>query len=128
LILFLRRCLLATTGRLATSSPYFLQGTSEKIHFHSFVRKQLLQLEDLLAQHQFPASAKGKICFVNPVSPVVENPASHAEFSRETGDASARIHALNGLLSKFLTVPLTFSLLHFATPFSQSVHHSSVSL
>jgi hypothetical protein len=56
LFLFLRRCPLAKIGLQATSSPYFLQGLSETIHFHGLVRKQTFRFENLFTQRHFTRS------------------------------------------------------------------------
>jgi|SRR5579859_308825 len=51
-----------------------------------------------------------------------------AEFRREPEDVVTRLHSLDSLAPKFLTVLLAFFPLHFALPFVQSVHYATVSL
>jgi len=48
-LLFRRRYLAARGARLPTSSPYFLQGTFEKIHFHRLVRQYTLERKNRIS-------------------------------------------------------------------------------
>jgi hypothetical protein len=101
---------------------------SEKIHFDGLVRKQSFELENLLSQHHFANSVRRRIRLVDAIAPIVEDSTRYAELSCECNNIPARIHPLDSLLSKFFAVPLPLLLLHFATPFLQSVHHNFVSL
>jgi hypothetical protein len=96
---------------------------SEKIH-----RQNTLQLRDLLSEYQFSREQRWRICLIQSITPVVEQPAAYTKFPREPDDVVAGFHSLDCLPSKFLAVTLTFFPFHFATPFSQSVHHQTVSL
>jgi hypothetical protein len=43
-------------------------------------------------------------------------------------NVAARIHSLDGLPPKLITVPWPFFSIHFTAPFPQSVHHKTISL
>jgi hypothetical protein len=70
---------------------------SEKIHFHGFIRKPSLQVENLFAQHQFPSSAKRWIRFVDSIAPIIGDPATNPELSRKARDVPAHVHPFNCL-------------------------------
>jgi hypothetical protein len=93
---------------LPTPSPYSLQGTFEKIDFQGLICKQSLGLGDLLAQDQFAGPYRGRICLVHSVAPVVKYPAAYCELFCEPNNVAARIHSLDGLPPKLITVPLPF--------------------
>ena len=108
---------------LPTPSPYSLQGMSEKIHFQRFVRQHLLQLGDLPTSDQLAGSRMGRVYFFESIAPVVKQSSRYPKLSRKPEYVVAGLHLLESLASKLVTVSLPFLSLHFATPFSQSVHH-----
>jgi hypothetical protein len=97
----------------------------EKLDFQGLIRKQSLQLGDLLAQDQLSGPWRWRVYRVQLVAPVVKHSAAYAQLLRKPNDVAARIHSLNGLPPKFITVPLSYFSFHFAAPFPQSVHHKS---
>ena len=108
---------------LPTPSPYSLQGMSEKIHFQRFIRQHPLQLGDLPTQYQLAGSRIGRVYFFESIAPVVKQSSRYPKLSRKPEYVVAGLHSLESLASKFITVSLPFLSLHFAAPFSQSVHH-----
>ena len=121
--LFRRRCLVARYPPLATSSPDFLQGTSEKIYLDRFIGQQTLEFSDLLTQDQLAGSCVWRVCFFKSISPVVKQSSWYPKLSRKPQYVFAGLHSLKSLASKLVAVTLPFLSLHFAAPFSQSVHH-----
>ena len=113
---------------LSTPNPYSLQGMSEKIHFQSFIHEQSLQSYDLLAQDQLAGSRGRRVGLVQSIAPIVKNPATYAELSREPDNVVATMHSFNSLSSKLVAVPLPLRSFHFAAPFPQSVHDETASL
>jgi hypothetical protein len=67
----------------------------------------------------------GGFVFLDLIAPIVQDPTRYPEVSCQCNKVSTRTHPFDSLLSKSLTVPLTLPLLHFATPFTQSVHDKS---
>src|ERR1700728_2940285 len=57
------------------------------------------------------------------VAPVVKQSSRYPKLLRKPEYVVAGLHPLESLASKFVTVSLPFLSLHFAAPFSQSVHH-----
>jgi hypothetical protein len=106
LFLFRRRCLVARSVPLATPSSYSLQGALEKIALQSLICQQSLELGDLLAQDQFAGPYRWRVCPVHSVAPVVKCPAAYIELFCEPNDVAARIHSLDSLPPKLITVPL----------------------
>jgi hypothetical protein len=100
----------------------------EKIDFQGLICQQSLELSDLLAQDQFAGPYRGRVCLVHSVAPVVKYPAAYWELFCEPDIAAARIHSLDSLPPKLITVPLPFFSFHFTAPFPQSVHHKTISL
>jgi hypothetical protein len=96
---------------------------SEKIHFQRFIRQHPLQLGDLPTQDQLSGSRIGKVYFFESIAPVVKQSSRYPKLSRKPEYVVAGLHSLESLASKFTTVSLPFLSLHFAAPFSQSVHH-----
>jgi hypothetical protein len=96
---------------------------SEKIHFQRFIRQHPLQLGDLPTQDQLSGSRMGKVYFFESIAPVVKQSSRYPKLSRKPEYVVAGLHPLESLASKFVTVSLPFLSLHFAAPFSQSVHH-----
>ena len=123
LFLFRHRCIVARSVSLPTPSPYSLQGMSEKIHFQRFVRQHPLQLGDLPTQDQLAGSRIGRVYFFESIAPVVKQSSRYPQLSRKPEYVVAGLHLLECLASKLVTVSLPFLSLHFAAPFSQSVHH-----
>ena len=107
-LLFRRRYLAARGRPLPTSSPYSLQGASEKIHFHRFVRQLSLQSKNLLAQDKFARTPGRKTRILQSVTPMVKQMACYADFPRKPRDVVACVHSFNGLLPKLFAVSLTF--------------------
>jgi hypothetical protein len=96
---------------------------SEKIHFQRFIRQHLLQLGDLPTQDQLAGSRMRRVYFFELIAPVVKQSSRYPKLSRKPKYVVAGLHLLESLASKFVTVSLPFLSLHFAAPFSQSVHH-----
>ena len=65
----------------------------------------------------------GGFVFLDLIAPIVQDPARYPEVSCKCNNVSTRM--FDSLLSKFLAAPLTLPSLHFATPFTQSVHDKS---
>jgi hypothetical protein len=59
--LFRRRYLAARDKSLSASSPYSLQGTSEKIQFDSLVCQYPFKSQDLLAQYEFTGTTNWSV-------------------------------------------------------------------
>jgi hypothetical protein len=96
---------------------------SEKIHFQRFIRQHPLQLGDLPTQDQLAGSRMGRVYFFESIAPVVKQSSRYPKLSRKPEYVVAGLHLLESLASKLVTVSLPFLSLHFAAPFSQSVHH-----
>jgi hypothetical protein len=67
----------------------------------------------------------GGFVFVDLIAPIVQDPTRYSEVSCKCSNVSTRTDPFDSLLSKFLGVPLTLPSLHFAIPFTQSVHDKS---
>src|SRR5271155_1539879 len=64
-----------------------------------------------------------RVYFFESIAPVVKQSPRYPKLSRKPEYVVAGLHLLESLASKFVTVSLPFLSLHFAAPFSQSVHH-----
>src|SRR5580704_11352844 len=65
----------------------------------------------------------GRVYFFESIAPVVKQSSRYPKLSRKPQYVVAGLHLLESLASKFVAVSLPFLSLHFAAPFSQSVHH-----
>jgi hypothetical protein len=63
------------------------------------------------------------------VAPVIQQSAVYAQFAGKPKDVVARLHSLDGLVPKFLTVAFPPFSVPFCSPFrAKCVHHETVSL
>src|SRR5580704_11122988 len=74
-------------------------------------------------QDQLAGSRMGRVYFFESIAPVVKQSSKYPKLSRKPEYVVAGLHSLESLASKFVTVSLPFLSVHFAAPFSQSVHH-----
>jgi len=100
-----------------------LQGTSEKIHLHGFVRQESLQFVDFHAQCGFRGIAyRGLalsliVSWVEPMPPLVQQAAIQTEFSSQSQDIVTTVHPLHSWNTEFKRIsPMPFPF-HVATPF-----------
>jgi hypothetical protein len=68
----------------------------------------------LLAQDHLARSRGRRVGLVQSIPPIVENPATYTELSREPHDVVAPAHSFNSLSPKLIAVPLPFLSFHFA--------------
>ena len=111
LLVSARRCRLASFAALLASSLDFLQGTSEKIHFHGLFCQKLLQAMDFFAVSGCVRARPRRFlsCFnhFQLLAPLVEAPRSYPEFSRQLTDIFASLHPCDGHSLKFPGVSLS---------------------
>src|SRR5208337_3560960 len=116
------------------SSLDFLQGTSEKIHLHGFVRQYSFQFVDFLAKCGFPGIAyRGlalslTVSWVQPMPPLVQQAAIQTEFSSQSQDIVTTVHSLHSSYTELLGISLMPFSFHFAAPFLQSVFRKSLEI
>src|SRR5262245_8141530 len=81
---FGRRRLLASSAVVLASSRDFLQGTFEKIHFQSLLRKQPLQFFHFSPRSSFPSlRARHSLARFHACTPLVEHLSINPQFLRK---------------------------------------------